>query len=111
MDLGHVVPGSCRFTQNGSTSWQIQFSQPAGTPVQFVNIDNDPNLGWVISGTGVNPSGGPPVPMQPITFTPVDPAGLGYNEGVQISQGGSSQILMRSPDGNISSGTAPVTFR
>ncbi len=50
----------------------------------------------------MNPNGGPPVPMQPITFTPVDPAGLGYNEGVQISQGGSSQILMRSPDGNIS---------
>ncbi|MGD1000716.1 MAG: pilus assembly protein TadG-related protein [Candidatus Brocadiia bacterium] len=91
-----------QITQNNSTSWTIQFSQPAGTPVQLVNVDNEPNLGWVISGTGVNPNGGPPVPMQPITFTPVDPAGLGYNEGVQISQGGSSQILMRTPDGNIS---------
>ncbi len=91
-----------QITQNNPANWTIQFFQPTGSLVQSVSIQNDPNLGWVVSGAGVNPNGGPPVPMQTITFTPVDPEGLGYNEGVQISQGGYSQILMRSPDGNIS---------
>jgi len=90
-----------KITQNSPTSWQIQFYQPPGSLKQEVNIVDDPNLGWVISGSAPNPGGGPPTPMQPITFTPVDMDGEGFNEGVRITQGGYSQVLMRGADGNM----------
>ena len=104
-DLQWSGAGSSRevkITQVTPTSWQIQFYQPTGNLVQEVSIVQDPNLGWVISGTGVNPNGGPPIPMQTITFTPVD---MGPNSGsitwVQVTQGGASQVLGRGADGNI----------
>ena len=91
-----------QISQNNPTSWHDPVLPAARQPGPVGFHPEQPNLGWVVSGAGVNPNGGPPVPMQTITFTPVDPEGIGYNEGVQISQGGYSQVLMRSPDGNIS---------
>ncbi len=61
-----------KITQVSPTSWQIQFFQPPGSLVQEVSVEQEPNLGWVVSGTQPNPNGGPPIPMQQITFTPVD---------------------------------------
>jgi hypothetical protein len=96
-----------KITQVTPTSWQVQFFQPPGSLIQEVSIVNDPNLGWVVSSTGVNPNGGAPVPMQTITFTPVNlgPNGSTSNgvsiSWVQVSQGGYSQLLGRGADGNI----------
>jgi hypothetical protein len=91
-----------KITQVPPSTWQIEFFQPPGSKVQEVSIEQEPNLGWVVSGTQPNPNGGPPIPMQSVTFTPVD---VGPNGGsitwVQVSQGGSSQILGRGSDGNV----------
>jgi Flp pilus assembly protein TadG len=91
-----------KITQATPTSWQVQFFQPPGSLIQEVSIVNDPNLGWVVSSTGVNPNGGAPVPMQTITFTPINmgPAGGSIN-WVQVTQGGYSEVLGRGTDGNV----------
>jgi hypothetical protein len=99
-----------QITQNSPTSWQVSFFQPIGNMLQQVSIVDDPVLGWVVSGSS---TGGGTMP--PISFTPLPPVTVDGQQvvPVQISQGGYSQVLMRSPDGNISvwngSSYVPIT--
>jgi hypothetical protein len=90
-----------KISQDSPTRWHIQYFQPPGTPAQEVFLENDGNLGWVVWGNAPGQNGGPPVPTPPITFTPVDMDNEGFNEGVRVSEGGYSQVLMRGADGNI----------
>ena len=99
-------PAKCRSTQNNPTSWQIQFFQPPGSLVQAVSIENDPNLGWVVSGTAEPERRA----ADPDAADHVHAGGHGRTAATtracRSARADIPRCMMRGPDGNIYSGTA-----
>ena len=86
--------------QEGPQRWRIRYYQPPGNLIQEIILLHDDQLGWVVWGSTQQPGGGT-TSIPEIIFTPVDMDGDGANEGTRVTQGGTSQVFMRGPEGDL----------